>query len=77
MTERDRDRDRDRDRERHRDRQTDRQTERHRERDLSKIITCLPTMNEHVGLFEKTLTGSFSCVNTRLSFDYRYFVSKR
>ena len=58
-----------------RDRETDRQTQ--RERDLSKIITCLPTMNEHVGLFEKALTGSFSCVNTHLSFGYRYFVSKR
>ena len=70
-----RERDRYRDRETRRERQ--RQTDRHRERDLSKIIACLPTMNEYVGLFEKALTGSFSCVNTRLSFGYRYFVSKR
>ena len=39
------------------------------ERDLSKIIISLPTNNEHVELFEKTLTGGFSCVNTRLPFD--------
>ena len=39
------------------------------ERDLSKIIISLPTNNEHVELFDKTLTGGFSFVNTRLSFD--------
>ena len=39
------------------------------ERDLSKIIISLPTNHDHVELFEKTLTGDFSCVNTRLSFD--------
>ena len=39
------------------------------EGDLSKIIIFLPTNNEHVELFEKTLIGGFSCVNTRLSFD--------
>ena len=39
------------------------------ERDLSKIIISLPNNNEHIELFEKTLTGGFSCVNTRLSFD--------
>ena len=39
------------------------------ERYLSKITISLPTNNEHVVLFEKTLTGDFSCVNTRLSFD--------
>ena len=43
--------------------------ERERERDLSKIIISLPTNNEHLKLFEKTLTGGFRCVNTRLSFD--------
>ena len=32
-----------------------------RERDLSEIIISLPTNNEHIKLFEKTLTGSFSC----------------
>ena len=39
------------------------------EGDLSKIIIFLPTNNEHVDLFEKTLTGGFSCANTRSSFD--------
>ena len=34
-----------------------------------KYLGWLPTNNEHVGSFEKTLTGGFSCVNTRLSFD--------
>ena len=29
----------------------------------------MPTNNENVELFEKTLTGGFSCVNTCLSFD--------
>ena len=33
------------------------------ERDLSKIIISLPTNNEHVELFQKTLTEGFSCVN--------------
>ena len=40
----------------------------YRERALSKIIISLPTNNEHVELLEKTLTGGFSCLNTRLSF---------
>ena len=37
--------------------------------DLCKIIISLPTNNEHVELFEKTLIGGFSFVNIRLSFD--------
>ena len=39
------------------------------ERDLSKLMIPLPTYNGHVNLFEKTLIGGFSFVNTRLSFD--------
>ena len=39
------------------------------ERDLSKVIIALPTSNEIVDVFEKTLTGGFSCINTRLAFD--------
>ena len=39
------------------------------ERDLSKVIIALPTTNEIVDVFEQTLTGGFSCVNTRLAFD--------
>ena len=39
------------------------------ERDLSKVIIALPTTNEIVDVFEQTLTGRFSCVNTSLAFD--------
>ena len=39
------------------------------ERDLSKVIIALPTTNEIVDMFEQTLTGRFSCVNTCLAFD--------
>ena len=39
------------------------------ERDLSKVIIALPTTNEIVDVFEQTLTGGFSCVNTRLALD--------
>ena len=45
------------------------------ERDLSKTIISLPTNNEHVELFEATLTGGFSCVNTRLSLDTEILLS--
>ena len=38
------------------------------ERDLSKVIITLPTSNEIVDVFEQTLTGGFSCVNTHLAF---------
>ena len=36
---------------------------------MSKIILALPTKYEHVEIFEETVIGSFSCVNTRLAFD--------
>lgn len=39
------------------------------ERDMSKIIIALPTSNKVIDIFEKTLTGDFSYVNTRLAFD--------
>ena len=39
------------------------------EREMSKIIIALPTKVEHVEFFEKTVTGGFSAVNTRLPFD--------
>ena len=35
----------------------------------SKCCIALPSDAEHVRLFEKTLIGGFSCVNTRLAFD--------
>ena len=38
-------------------------------RDKSKCCIALPTDAEHVRVFEKTLIGGFSCVNTRLAFD--------
>ena len=39
------------------------------EREMSKIIIALPTSNEIVDIFENTLNGGFSSVNTRLGFD--------
>ena len=39
------------------------------QRYLSKVILALPTSNDHVEVFEKTLTEGFSSVNTRLGFD--------
>ena len=39
------------------------------ERDLSKVIIALPTSNEVAHVFEQTLSGGFTCVNTRLAFD--------
>ena len=39
------------------------------EREMSKIILALPTKYELVEIFEETVIGSFSCVNTRLAFD--------
>ena len=39
------------------------------EREMSKIIITLPTSSEIIDIFEKTLTGGFSSVNTRLAFD--------
>ena len=38
-------------------------------RDKSKYLIALPTDSEQVKLFERTLIGSLSCVNTRLAFD--------
>ena len=39
------------------------------EREVSKIIFSLPTKYDHVEIFEETVIGGFSCVNTRLAFD--------
>ena len=36
---------------------------------MSKIILAIPTKLEHVEIFEQTVTGGFSLVNTRLAFD--------
>ena len=39
------------------------------EKEISRIILALPTKLEHVEIFEETVTGGFSSVNTRLAFD--------
>ena len=39
------------------------------QREQSKILLALPTNNSIMEIFEEILTGGFSCVNTRLSFD--------
>ena len=39
------------------------------EREMSRIIIALPTKLDHVEIFEQTVTGGFSLVNTRLAFD--------
>ena len=36
---------------------------------MSKVIIALPTSIEFVSIFEETLAGGFSSVNTRLAFD--------
>ena len=41
------------------------------QREMSRIILALPTKLEHVEIFEQTVTGGFSSVNTRLFFDTR------
>ena len=43
---------------------------------LSKAIIALPTQAEIVDLFEKTLIGRFSCVNTRLGLDSKILLLK-
>ena len=39
------------------------------QREKSKVILALPTNNIQMEVFEKTVGGGFSCINTRLSFD--------
>ena len=45
-------------------------------RDKSKYLIALPTDSEQVKLFERTLIGSLSCVNTRLAFDSKILLPK-
>ena len=47
------------------------------EREMSKVIIALPTTAEHLEIFEKTVTGGFSCVNTRLAFDTAVLLPKK
>ena len=44
---------------------------------MSKVIIALPTNAEHVEIFEKTVTGGFSSVNTHLAFDSQIFLPKK
>ena len=39
------------------------------EHEMDRVILALPTKLEHVEIFEQTITGGFSSVNTRLAFD--------
>ena len=39
------------------------------DKDLSKVIIVIPTTNKIIDVFEQTLTGGFSCINTHLAFD--------
>ena len=41
------------------------------EREISRIILALPTKLEHVEVFEQTVTGGLSSLNTRLAFNTR------
>ena len=43
---------------------------------MSKVIISFPTNMEHYEIFEKTVTGGFSCVNTRLAFDTSILTKK-
>ena len=45
-------------------------------RNKSKCCIALPTDTEHVRVFEKTLIGRFSCVNTRLAFDTEVLIDE-
>ena len=47
------------------------------EREMSKVIISFPTNVEHHEIFEKTITGGFSCVNTRLAFDTSIYLPKK
>ena len=44
---------------------------------MSKVIISFPTNVEHHEIFEKTITGGFSCVNTRLAFDSSIYLPKK
>ena len=36
---------------------------------MSRVIIAFPNSNEVVDIFQQTITGGFSSVNTRLAFD--------
>ena len=39
------------------------------QKEQSKVILALPTNNSTLEIFERTITGGLSCLNTHLSFD--------
>ena len=39
------------------------------EMEMSKVIIALSTNNEEIDIFEGTITGRFSCINTRFDFE--------
>ena len=43
-------------------------------REMSRFIIALPTSNGIVDIFEQAITGNFSSVNTRLTFDTEIFL---
>ena len=43
------------------------------EHEMDRVILALPTKLEHVEIFEQTITGGFSSVNTRLAFDNQIY----
>ena len=45
------------------------------QRNQSKFVIALPTSNNIVEIFERTLAGGFSWVNTRLAFDTEILMS--
>ena len=47
------------------------------ERQMSKVIITFPTNVEHFEIFEKTISGGFSCVNIRLAFDISILCPKK
>ena len=47
------------------------------EREMSKVIIAFPTNVDHLKIFEKTVTGGFSCVNMRLAFDTAILLPKK
>ena len=47
------------------------------EREMSKVIITFATNVEHLEIFEKIITGGFSCVNTCLAFDTSILLPKK
>ena len=46
-------------------------------RNRSKCNIVLPTDTKSIRIFEKTLIGRYSCVNTRMAFDTDFFLKDK